>query len=78
MATYRICIGDRKRTRIIRDAPDVSDAIRAAVGQRLMFSRRDSRSWSGDVELHEIAVRAGPTRHGSTPFRNVWVHVYID
>lgn len=74
MNTYTVQISDRKRTRTL-SAHDAGDAVAAAVGNRLLTQRLDSWYDGGGSWVYECAVATGPTRGGSTPFRNIRVYV---
>lgn len=74
MNTYRVKLSDRQRARNI-EAPDAKAAVEAAVGQRLIHANLDTWKQDGTMGIYAIAVATGPTRGGSTPFRNITAHV---
>ena len=78
MTTYRISISDRARDRIIRNAQDVNEAIRSAVGQRLISAQRNSVAMDGSFAEYQAMIRMGRTVHGATPFKNVHLTVYFE
>jgi hypothetical protein len=64
---YHITFSDRQRARhIIADS--AADAIRAA-RRDLIHARLNT--WSDTELVFDLAIQTGPTRHGSTPFRNI-------
>lgn len=78
MNTYRIEISDRQRARNVK-AHSASDAIRLAVGERLINTRHDhdvvNRAGRIEYTRYEAAVQTGRTIGGATPFRNIWITV---
>lgn len=76
MATnYRIEISDRSRAKIICGAYDAQDALRKAIGNRLINARHDCSAADGSYAMYDVAVATGPTRHGATPFRNITARI---
>lgn len=74
----RIELSDRTRARNVEIAHkfDIPDAIAKVVGERFIHARQDS--YSVDSAVYEVAVSTGPTRNGSTPFKNIRAYVSIN
>ena len=74
MSKFRISISDRNTRRTI-EAHDATEAVRRAVGQRLITCRQNAAAMDGSCAEYDVAVQTGPTRSGATPFRNIRAYV---
>lgn len=76
MKTVIVELSDRKNARRVQlqDYESGSDAVRKVVGSRLINERCAEWNNAGDA-IYECMVSTGPTRNGSTPFKNIRAYV---
>jgi len=83
MTTYKIWLSDRTRAKRVTVDHDqgerLDQALAEAIGKRCYgLPHLESYSTRGLSGTYQATVRTGPTRGGSTPVKNVWVHVFGD